>query len=122
LITMTLCGLWHGASWNYVLWGAYNGILLALHRIYDHALTGRAWADRLRSHPAFRLGAILATFFLVASGLILVRSESWAGCWLLERSLAGLAPSGAAGHWVPAWVPPLVGMVLAGHLFSGLRE
>ena len=28
LVTMTLCGLWHGASWNYVLWGFYNGVLL----------------------------------------------------------------------------------------------
>ena len=28
-LTMTLCGLWHGASWNYVLWGFYNGVLVA---------------------------------------------------------------------------------------------
>src|SRR5207249_11140660 len=32
IATMTLCGLWHGASWNYVLWGFYNGVLLALDR------------------------------------------------------------------------------------------
>lgn len=28
IITMTLCGLWHGAAWNYVLWGLYQGVLL----------------------------------------------------------------------------------------------
>jgi alginate O-acetyltransferase complex protein AlgI len=32
LITFLLSGLWHGASWNYVLWGAYHGILLVLTR------------------------------------------------------------------------------------------
>src|SRR5207244_1837347 len=48
IATMTLCGLWHGASWNYVLWGFYNGVLLALHRIYDRTLRGRPWADRVR--------------------------------------------------------------------------
>jgi len=30
--TMLLCGLWHGASWNFVLWGGYHGILLSLHK------------------------------------------------------------------------------------------
>ena len=32
LVTFLLSGLWHGASWNYVLWGAYHGVLLALAR------------------------------------------------------------------------------------------
>jgi alginate O-acetyltransferase complex protein AlgI len=121
LLTMTLCGLWHGASWNCVLWGLYNGVLLALHRLYDHALAGRAWADRLRGHPAYRLVAVLGTVFLVASGWVLFRGESWPACWLLERSLLGWGQA-AGTHWVPAWVPLLVGLVAAGHLFSGLRE
>src|SRR5262249_20706239 len=110
---------WHGASWNYILWGFYNGVLLALHRLYDQALNGRTWADRVRGNPVFRLGAVGATFLLVASGLILVRSESWAGCWLVERSLFGFRRATRATHWLPAWVPLLVGMVVLGHLFSG---
>jgi alginate O-acetyltransferase complex protein AlgI len=121
LLTMTLCGLWHGASWNYVLWGFYNGVLLAGHRLYDRALSGRPWADRLRGHPAFRLAAVVGTLLLVMSGFVLVRAESWAGCRLMEQSLAGWGPAGGK-HDVPAWVPLLVGMVAAGHLFSGLRE
>jgi len=31
LITFTLCGLWHGATWNCVLWGFLNGVLLLIH-------------------------------------------------------------------------------------------
>lgn len=119
LATMTLCGLWHGASWNYVLWGFYNGVLLVLHRAYDGLLAGRAGADRLRAAPAFRALAVVATFFLVATGLVMVRSQSWSGCWLVERSLAGAAYAGEA--WLPAQVPLLVGLVALGHLFSGLR-
>ena len=34
IITMTLAGLWHGASWNFVLWGAYNGVLLSVERMW----------------------------------------------------------------------------------------
>lgn len=33
LVTFFLCGLWHGASWNYILWGLYHGLLLIGHRL-----------------------------------------------------------------------------------------
>ncbi len=33
MITMLLGGLWHGAAWNYVLWGAYQGLILCLYRL-----------------------------------------------------------------------------------------
>jgi hypothetical protein len=36
LLTMLLGGLWHGAAWNYVLWGGYQGLLLCGHRILTH--------------------------------------------------------------------------------------
>src|SRR5262249_42904098 len=120
LLTMSLCGLWHGASWNCVLWGFYNGMLLALHRVYDHALGGRAWLERLRAARAFRLLAILGTCALVATGWVILRCESWDACWTMARGWLGGIDSGGT-HWLPAWVPVLVGMVVMGHLFSGLR-
>ena len=53
MITFLLSGLWHGASWNYVLWGLYHGVLLVLTRahqiLHDAAEGGRAVAaSRLR--------------------------------------------------------------------------
>lgn len=122
LITMTLCGLWHGASWNYILWGVYNGILLSIHRIYDRALRGRDWADALRTHPLFRLGAVASTLLLILSGFVFIRAESWSGCWLVERSWFDWQLSLAGTYWLPVWVPCLVGLVAIGHLFSGLRD
>jgi alginate O-acetyltransferase complex protein AlgI len=121
ILTMTLCGLWHGASWNYILWGFYNGVLLAIHRVYDRFLSGRPNADRVRGSVVFRLVAVAITFWLVAFGLVMVRSESWADCWLVERAWTGGAVAGAI-DWIPVWVPALIGLVAAGHLFSGLRD
>jgi alginate O-acetyltransferase complex protein AlgI len=47
LVTFLLSGLWHGASWNYVLWGLYHGVLLVItraHRILAPAAKpARAW-------------------------------------------------------------------------------
>lgn len=33
--TMLLGGLWHGASWNFVMWGAYHGLILIIYRLFD---------------------------------------------------------------------------------------
>jgi alginate O-acetyltransferase complex protein AlgI len=119
IATMTLCGLWHGASWNYVLWGFYNGVLLALHRIWDRALSGRPRADIVRTNAAYQAFAWAATLLQVLAGLILVRSENWAGCWLVQGSLFGGTTAGAFA--VPAAVPALIGLVALGHWLGGLR-
>lgn len=44
LVTMMLSGLWHGAHWNFVLWGAYHGVLLVAHRSLAPRLP--AWFSR----------------------------------------------------------------------------
>ncbi|HEX4590661.1 MAG TPA: MBOAT family protein [Gemmataceae bacterium] len=119
IATMTLCGLWHGASWNYVLWGFYNGVLLAGHRIWDRALTGRAAFDGVRSTALYQAVAWAATMLQVLTGLVLVRSESWAGCWLVQGSLVGRAVSGT--YSLPALVPLLIGLVALGHWLGGWR-
>jgi alginate O-acetyltransferase complex protein AlgI len=41
LLTMLLSGLWHGASWNFVLFGAWHGLLLAGHYLYERLLLPR---------------------------------------------------------------------------------
>jgi alginate O-acetyltransferase complex protein AlgI len=120
LLTMTLCGLWHGASWTFIFWGFFNGVLLALHRVWDQSLTGRPWADGLRGHPAYRLLSVAGTFLLAAAGFAMIRAQSWETLRVLELSMVGWGPA-AGAHWVPAWVPLLVGMVLLGHLLGGLR-
>jgi D-alanyl-lipoteichoic acid acyltransferase DltB (MBOAT superfamily) len=54
MLTMLLGGLWHGASWNFVLWGAWHGLLLVGHRGYER-LVGEAWRRRLGRLVAVRL-------------------------------------------------------------------
>jgi alginate O-acetyltransferase complex protein AlgI len=66
MVTMLLGGLWHGASWTFVVWGAYHGSLLALNRGVR-----TTWA-RL---PAWSQRAV--TFLLVVVGWVLFRSENF---------------------------------------------
>jgi D-alanyl-lipoteichoic acid acyltransferase DltB (MBOAT superfamily) len=116
--TMTLCGLWHGASWNFILWGFYNGVLLCAHRLYDRVLTGWKWADAVRGSRVYRATAVLTTLLLVFIGLVMVRSQCWSDCWRVEGALLGVG-----GWWseaVPTWVPLLIGLTAVGHLYGGL--
>jgi alginate O-acetyltransferase complex protein AlgI len=87
LITMLLGGLWHGAAWTFVAWGAYHGALLCLYRRY-----GRTW-DLM---PEMLQRA--AMFVLVVFGWTAFRAESWSqAAALLHRMFvpaAGTVPVG----------------------------
>ncbi len=89
MITMLLGGLWHGASWTFVAWGAYHGLLLLGYR------AARAWWDAL---PAFlRRGA---TFLLVVVGWVFFRAPDFrTAATILDAMFAwhsGAALAGAA--------------------------
>jgi alginate O-acetyltransferase complex protein AlgI len=100
LVTMLLGGLWHGASWTFVLWGAYHGTLLALERLLKPALAGV---------PRAMLRA--TTFLLVVLGFVVFRSTDlpMAGVWLGKMFGVGAA-SGEVPALLVAWV--VTGLIL----------
>ena len=78
MATMVLGGLWHGAAWNFVLWGFYQGGLLAVHRMLAgaHKRVGEG-ARRSLLAWAGRLLAIAAFFQVVCYGWLLFRATSF---------------------------------------------
>ena len=72
MITMALGGLWHGAAWNFILWGIYHGILLCIHRAVTSV------KDLARTRWLFIINTIkIICFFVVTCyGWLLFRSES----------------------------------------------
>ncbi len=63
LTTMLLGGFWHGASWNFIIWGSLHGISLAIHKIWM-LLTGRAFKN-VKNSWWYNALAILLTFHFV---------------------------------------------------------
>jgi alginate O-acetyltransferase complex protein AlgI len=82
LLVMLLGGLWHGAAWNFVLWGGMHGGLLAAERAL------RGWKPGQRLPGAARTAA---TFALVTLCWIPFRAPGAAAAWEFARSMAGLA-------------------------------
>jgi alginate O-acetyltransferase complex protein AlgI len=76
LTTMLLGGLWHGASWTFVVWGGYHGLLLSAYRAW-----GTSW-DRLA--PSIRRAG---TFLLVVIGWVFFRSSTFTMAWEILRRM-----------------------------------
>jgi len=77
LLTMVIGGLWHGAAWNFVLWGLYQGVLLVGHRLlvpFFARLTVLAGTWR----PVLRVFAIVVMFQFTCYGWLLFRATSLA--------------------------------------------
>ena len=72
LVTFLVTGLWHGAAWNYILWGLYHGILLCLHRIKESLRSTK----KRSKNPLIKSVSILGFFILTSLGWILFRSHS----------------------------------------------
>lgn len=77
MLTMIIGGLWHGAAWNFVLWGAYHGLLLCLHRFYQKHIQSaypvlENWHRSLLGHGV----AMAIMFVFTLYGWLLFRATS----------------------------------------------
>jgi D-alanyl-lipoteichoic acid acyltransferase DltB (MBOAT superfamily) len=95
MITMVLGGLWHGAAWTFVIWGAYSGACL----VGEHALGGR-----IRTPAWLRW---FVTFHMVVLGWIIFRSQGIGLAWTF---ISRLASPGSPTLWT---VPVLLAIAVA---------
>lgn len=106
MATMLLGGLWHGASWNFVLWGGLHGGALAAHRALSRG--GR------RPLPPFV--SIPSTLLFVALAWIPFRAASFRDTWTILRSMSGGATGSARFvHVAFFWCVPCL---LAAHVIG----
>lgn len=105
LFTMfLLVGLWHGAAWSFVLWGAWNGVMMAVHRLARRPLT--------RVQPSGRAGILgwlwtrrLAIFHLNCFSLLLFRATTVEQIGTLSVSVFSPPAIGRSLDW---WLPMAV--------------
>ena len=93
MTTMLLGGLWHGASWTFVLWGGLHGLYLIGDRLYEKAAAGRAVCATL---PA-RVAGMLVTFLLVSIAWVPFRAATFESAWQMLGAMFGAAAGPAMG-------------------------
>jgi alginate O-acetyltransferase complex protein AlgI len=87
LVSMAICGLWHGAGWTYVAWGVWHGLGL---------ITCHAWQALRRPMPAFAGWIVTMLFVLV--GWVLFRAADFTTATTMLASMAGAAGLTGALH------------------------
>jgi hypothetical protein len=116
---MLLGGLWHGAAWNFVAWGAYQGLLLVVFRAWAEWQRRRgrkrrraAWSFTLADAPA-----VTGMFVLTCAGWLIFRAASLAHAGrLVGRVLTAFLPAPGGGWTVLLPILLYAGPMLVIHL------
>ena len=114
-VTMLLGGLWHGASWTFVLWGGAHGVMLVINHIWRRIVGNRgtySWAKPV---------CVLVTFLAVSFAWVLFRAQSLGAAVQIYTALLGgtsvfdstaaMALTGAPLHKVAAGLPMVAALV-----------
>lgn len=110
MIVFSLCGLWHGANWTFLVWGMYNGLLFIPQIWRKKKKYLNVVADG-RLFPSFSEWlSILCTFFMVLMGWILFRSETVIDAWQYIKRMFSLS----------FFTPPSIGRLQLMGLMEGL--
>ena len=109
ILTMLLGGLWHGASWNFVLWGGVHGLGLAAHKLWKEYTQGKKlmpdWAG------------LVLTFAFVTLAWVPFRSASWASTGVIFGKLLFIGKTDGV-VWYPVWLGACLILIVLGHLIG----
>jgi alginate O-acetyltransferase complex protein AlgI len=107
VVVFFLCGLWHGASWNFVIWGVWHGAFLVIERLAGRAGgAGRAgWAGRAGRH--------VYTMLVVIIGWVFFRADTLPGAVAFLGALAGRSPALPTPFTIGFYLTPELWVALA---------
>lgn len=110
LITMLLGGLWHGAAWTFVVWGAFHGLLLVTHRLWTQVgvIKNAVW----RQGALWKWFSRIVLFHLICFGWVLFRAKDF-------DVVTGLLQQIFVGNWV--WQDLAPHLVLVFFVAMGLQ-
>jgi D-alanyl-lipoteichoic acid acyltransferase DltB (MBOAT superfamily) len=96
-LTMVLGGLWHGANWTFVAWGALHGALLAVNHGW------RQWRGKRAPTRTGKFAGWCATFTAFVIGMVLFRAPDLFAACSVFRAMAGLGGAPRAEAMNVAW-------------------
>ena len=119
MLTMLLGGLWHGAGWTFVIWGALHGIYLVINRVWQAALQAAFGRPTLGKSRWAAAAGVLLTFAAVTVAWTFFRATS------LDAAMRMLAAMGGRNGWVlpiewKATLESAIGTSAAGIRFDDL--
>lgn len=116
-VTMLLGGLWHGAGWTFIAWGAWHGLLITLNH---------AWRDFVAKGKPSESGVVvrrLFTFLAVMIGWVFFRANSIDTAFRILRTMAGIGGTGlgASSVSLEGWLW-LAGLLVLAWFFPNTQQ
>jgi len=111
MMTMLLGGLWHGASWNFVMWGGLNGLGLVVFKFWKKITPLKKLPPQV-----YRFIGIVVTFHFITFTRIWFRAPTWEGAWQIVHQIQhdwklSIAPQILSSYAQVFWVM-LIGFVI----------
>ncbi len=109
-----LCGLWHGASWNFVIWGLWHGSFLVIERVLFHREDRKAQANSAVPSGvlAWPIWPHVYTLLIVMIGWVFFRADTLPGAIAFLRSLAGMNAAVPTPYTVAWYLTPELWLAL----------
>jgi D-alanyl-lipoteichoic acid acyltransferase DltB (MBOAT superfamily) len=90
-ITMAVCGLWHGAAWQFIAWGSLHGLALIANREWKRQLEKFSVLKQALELPPMRIRNIVTTFMFVAACFVMFRAPDLKTTFNIFASLTNFA-------------------------------
>jgi D-alanyl-lipoteichoic acid acyltransferase DltB (MBOAT superfamily) len=122
LATMLLGGLWHGANWTFLLWGAVHGLGLVAVHAWQAQVRRRGWRCPRALRASAAALSVLATFLFVALAWVPFRADDLPTAWRMLQGLAGVHGAvlpQAAADLLPGLPPGVQVAARVPHLADG---
>ncbi len=110
-LTMLLGGLWHGAAWTFVFWGAWHGGALCVHKYFKERTAGRF------SMPT--IAAVVITLLTVMIGWVFFRATSFSQAFAVLQGMFSF--TAGIGYYEPFALCALIGFLIY-HIILGYNE
>jgi D-alanyl-lipoteichoic acid acyltransferase DltB (MBOAT superfamily) len=98
MITMTLGGLWHGAAWHYVIWGAFHGVGLVLSKDWHDFVSKFGTLAKWRQSAIWHWSGVLVTLLFLFVAGTLFRAANMSDTFAMLQKLVSVAPSYEVTH------------------------
>jgi len=116
MLTMLLGGLWHGASWNFVIWGGIHGAGLAVHKYYMKTKEEKKAVQNILITAI----AWLATYLFVITCWVFFRSQSFAiSTTILKKMYFNFTP---AIEWLYTPALMIIPIIIGSHIFGIINK
>jgi hypothetical protein len=107
---MALGGLWHGAGWTFLIWGALHGLYLAINHAWRHQQ--RRLGLETSTLP-WRLFGVTLTFIAVVVAWVFFRATDLPTALTMLSAMAGSGAVGAPAYSLPGAIPIAILMLIA---------